>query len=73
MAGADHVIHDFGAMRVINNGCGPFQGNNIIVQINTGDGWRDCESYNSLNDDYAYTNARDAAQRRARANANPGP
>lgn len=61
-----NVLYDFGSHRVINTGRSPMEvANNIIVQELTADGWRDVRGFNSLSDDYAYTNAREAAERRA--------
>lgn len=38
---------------------------NIIVQVKDARGWRDAgDGYNSISDDFAYTNAREDAQRR---------
>lgn len=69
---AERVLYDYGTFRVVDNGKSPMDGNDIIVQAKTPEGWHDLHSYNSLSDDYAYTNARDAAERRAKSNASPG-
>ncbi len=41
----------------------------VVIERAVGDGWeRVPGGYNSLSDDYAFTNAREAAQRRERDN-----
>lgn len=54
------IISDFGVTRVIRRGLAT-DGDNIIVQIHENGGWVDKVGYNSLSDDYAYTNAREHA------------
>lgn len=62
------VIYDFGVSRVIHNGKSPIEhASDIIVQIRAGNDWRDVCGFNSLSNDYAYTSAKEEAQRRAKA------
>jgi hypothetical protein len=58
------VVNDFGLVRVISTGLDPrVTGSDINVEIrdsNT-DPWQFYCGFNSFSDDYAYTNAREAA------------
>ncbi len=38
-------------------------GDDVIIQVKDPNGWRDGRGFNSISDDYAYTNARDEAIR----------
>lgn len=60
-------LYTFKGFRVINTGDDPSKvSTNIIVQKKVGDEWERVAGFNSLSDDYAYSNARDLAQRMAR-------
>ena len=53
------IIHNYGLVRVISLG-DPFNNTyNIQVQVKTGDTWELYHGFNSLSDDYAYTNAKE--------------
>ncbi len=57
------IVHDYGLVRVISLG-DPFKNSyDIQVQVKTDDVWNLYHGFNSLSDDYAYTNAREAAGR----------
>ena len=57
------VIHDYGLVRVISLG-DPFKhSRDIQVQCQRDGEWHLYQGFNSLSDDYAYTNAREAAGR----------
>lgn len=66
---AVYVMYDFGASRVVSSGNTPFEGDDVLVQQRVDDDWKQVASYNSLSDDYAFTNARDRAQQIARSAA----
>ena len=59
------IIHDYGLVRVVSVGDPYNVTYNIRVEIydNDADIWRLWHGFNSLSDDYAYTNAREAAGR----------
>lgn len=61
------IIYDREDFRVINNGESPQETFNIIVQRKIGNEWKEAASFNSLSDDYAYTNARECCDRLKRA------
>lgn len=55
------VIHDYGLVRVISLG-NPFKhSHDIQVQHQRDSEWHLYQGFNSLSDDWAYTNAREAA------------
>jgi len=62
------IIHDYGLVRVVSVGDPYTTAYNIRVEIydNDADIWRLWHGFNSLSDDYAYTNAREAAGRAIR-------
>lgn len=61
---SEYVIHDFGPVRVIRNGKDPREVSaDILVQEKIEGDWCTVCGFNSCSDDYAYTNARDAALR----------
>jgi len=62
------IIHDYGLVRVVSVGDPYNVTYNIRVEIydNDADIWRLWHGFNSLSDDYAYTNAREAAGRAIR-------
>ena len=58
------VVYDLGTARVIDTGISPFDGDDLVVQqrdATTGE-WVQMRTFNSLSDDYAYTNARNSMQ-----------
>lgn len=59
------IIHDYGLVRVVSVGDPYNVTYNIRVEVydNDADIWRLWRGFNSLSDDYAYTNAREAAGR----------
>lgn len=59
------VVHDYGLVRVIRDGDPFSKAYDIVVQSrNSVDSdWEFYHGFNSLSDDYAYTNAREAAGR----------
>jgi len=72
MARASKVIHDFGKVRVMDSGQDPTQvSSDILVQELMDGDWVYVCGFNSLSDDYAYTNAREAAERHNRSLAAP--
>ena len=62
------IIHDYGLVRVVSVGDPYNVTYNIRVEIydNDADIWRLWHGFNSLSDDYAYTNAKEAAGRAIR-------
>jgi len=59
------IIQDYGLVRVVNDG-DPFnKAFNIVVETRSSleSPWQFYHGFNSLSDDYAYTNAREAAGR----------
>jgi hypothetical protein len=63
------IINDYGLVRVISLG-DPFHNvYDIQVQVKDKDSWELYHGFNSLSDDYAYTNAREAAGRAIRERA----
>jgi hypothetical protein len=59
------IIHDYGLVRVVSVGDPYNVTYNIRVEVydNDADIWRLWRGFNSLSDDYAYTNAFEAAGR----------
>lgn len=59
------IIHDYGLVRVVSVGDPYNVTYNIRVEVydNDADIWRMWRGFNSLSDDYAYTNAFEAAGR----------
>lgn len=62
------IIHDYGLVRVVSVGDPYNVTYNIRVEVydNDADIWRLWRGFNSLSDDYAYTNAFEAAGRAIR-------
>lgn len=62
------IVHDYGLVRVVSLG-DPFN-NTYDIRVENydrdADIWRLWHGFNSLSDDYAYTNAREAAGRAIR-------
>ena len=57
------IVFDYGLVRVVSLG-DPFNNSaDIQVQVKNGENWMFHTGFNSLSDDYAYTNAREAAGR----------
>lgn len=59
------IVYDFGTARVIDSGLSPFDGDDLIVEQRRDEQWVRVCSFNSLSDDYAYTNASNCARRLA--------
>jgi len=59
------VVHDYGLVRVVRDGDPFTKAFDIVVQFreNLESEWKMYHGFNSLSDDYAYTNAREAAGR----------
>jgi hypothetical protein len=57
------VINDYGLVRVVSLGDPYTQVADIVVEIKAGNQWEYYAGFNSLSDDYAYTNAKEAAGR----------
>lgn len=58
------VSQDFGQVRIVYLGEPMDYASNILVQTLEADGtWKRYAGFNSLSDDYAHTNAREAADR----------
>jgi len=60
-----YVMHDYGLVRIVREGDPFTKAFDIVVQFreNTESDWEMYHGFNSLSDDYAYTNAREAAGR----------
>lgn len=58
------VAHDFGKVRIVHTGrpAAPFVDDDILVETLVDGKWKFYRSFNSLSDDYAHTNAREAAE-----------
>ena len=56
------VAHDFGLVRIVHLGDPMEHASDIVVETLEADGtWKRYQGFNSLSDDYAHTNAREAA------------
>ena len=72
------VIHDYGLVRVVRDGDPLVNSFDIKVEVNRDGEWYLYHGFNSFSDDYAYTNACEAASRAiklvaaARASQLPG-
>ena len=56
------VAHDFGLVRIVHLGDPMEHASDIVVETQEADGtWKRYMGFNSLSDDYAHTNAREAA------------
>jgi len=56
------VAHDFGLVRIVHLGDPMENASDIVVETLEADGtWKRYQGFNSLSDDYAHTNAREAA------------
>lgn len=56
------VAHDFGLVRIVHLGSPMEHASDIVVETKEADGtWKRYRGFNSLSDDYAHTNAREAA------------
>ena len=60
-----YVMHDYGLVRIVREGDPFTKAFDIVVQFreNLESEWKMYHGFNSLSDDYAYTNAREAAGR----------
>jgi hypothetical protein len=72
------VINDYGLVRIVSDGDPLKDLFDIKVEVNKDEEWYLYHGFNSFTDDYAYTNAREAASRAiklvaaARASQLPG-
>ena len=60
------IIHDYGLVRIVSTGSDPrATGSDINVEVRDSDAsaWEFYCGFNSFSDDYAHTNAREAAGR----------
>lgn len=60
------IIHDYGLVRIVSTGLDPrATGSDINVEVRDSDAgpWEFYCGFNSFSDDYAHTNAREAAGR----------
>lgn len=58
------VAHDFGLVRIVHLGSPFDHASDIVVETLEDDGtWKRYAGFNSLSDDYAFTNSREAAGR----------
>lgn len=60
------IIHDYGLVRIVSTGLDPrAAGSDIMVETRDSDAsaWEFYCGFNSFSDDYAHTNAREAAGR----------
>lgn len=59
-----YVAHDFGLVRIVHLGSPFDHASDIVVETLEADGsWKRFAGFNSLSDDYAFTNSREAAGR----------
>jgi len=58
------VAHDWGKVRIVHLGSPMDHASDIVVETLEDDGtWKRYAGFNSLSDDYAFTNSREAAGR----------
>lgn len=58
------VAHDWGKVRIVHLGSPMEHASDIVVETLEDDGtWKRYAGFNSLSDDYAFTNSREAAGR----------
>lgn len=58
------VAHDWGKVRIVHLGSPMEHASDIVVETLEADGtWKRYAGFNSLSDDYAFTNSREAAGR----------
>ena len=58
------VAHDFGLVRIVHLGSPFDHASDIVVETQETDGtWKRYAGFNSLSDDYAFTNSKEAAGR----------
>ena len=58
------IAHDFGLVRIVHLGSPMDHASDIVVETQEADGtWKRYAGFNSLSDDYAYTNSQEAAGR----------
>lgn len=61
-----HIMHNFGNVRVVSEGDPMVTSYDIRVEVKEHDErWVMYQGFNSISDDYAYTNARDVARQLA--------
>lgn len=58
-----YVMHDYGLVRIVRDGDPFVKSYDIRVEVKENDAWKLYHGFNTLSDDYAYTNAREAAGR----------
>lgn len=58
-----YVMHDYGLVRIVRDGDPFVKSYDIRVEVKENDTWKLYHGFNTLSDDYAYTNAREAAGR----------
>lgn len=57
------IAHDFGMVRIVHNGDPMQTSYDIRVEWLVNGNWELYHGFNSLSDDYAYTNSKEAANR----------
>lgn len=57
------VSKDFGKVRIVNMGSPFDHAADIVVEVMRDGAWERYAGFNSLSDDYAFTNSQDAARR----------
>ena len=55
------IAHDFGLVRIVHLGSPMDHASDIVVETLESGEWKRYQGFNSLSDDYAHTNAREAA------------
>ena len=70
---ADSIIAEYGKYRVITRPPVSQFSDTVFVQRWMGADWKDVRSFNTLSDDYAYTNAREDAEWRQKMDERPEP
>jgi hypothetical protein len=64
------IAHDFGSVRIVHLGSPFDHASDIVVETLEADGtWKRYAGFNSLSDDYAITNSRQAADRAVKMKA----
>ena len=60
-----YIMHDYGLVRIVREGDPFIKVYDIVVEFRETDesDWQFYRGFNTLSDDYAYTNAREAASR----------
>lgn len=64
------IAHDYGLVRIVHLGSPMDHASDIVVETLEADGtWKRFAGFNSLSDDYAFTNSREAAGRAVKLKA----